>query len=126
MDALSYEYLIRKAYNCSRGGADGKAEASIYRKMERIEKARKMRILVSSNNELEFNYRSASLQVSMNINDALNRVLNNFHFTDKNKGIKNILENLTDDVYMSTDRRIIDNTIKNAHDIFKRIKLRMK
>ncbi len=126
MDALSYEYLIRKAYNCGRGGANGKAEASIYRRMERVTKARKMRISVSTNNELEYSYRSASLQVSMNINDALIRVLNNFHFTDKNIGIKNTLENLTDDVYMSTDRRIIDNTIKNAHDIFKRIKLRMK
>ena len=126
MDALSYEYLIRKAYNCRRGGAGGKAEASIYRKMERVEKARKTRISINSDKELEYNYRSASLQVSMNINEALIKVINDFHFTDKNRKIKDTLEKLTDNLYMSTDRKIIDNTIKNAHDIFKRIKLRMK
>ncbi len=126
MDALSYEYLIRKAYNCRRGEAGGKAKASIYRKMERVDKARKISLSIGSNKELEYNYRSASLQVSMNINEALIKVLNDFQFTGKNKKIKDTLEKLTDNLYMSTDRKIIDNTIKNAHDIFKRIKLRMK
>ena len=123
MDALSYEYLIRKAYNCRRGGAGGKADAGIYRKME---KARKMRMSIRSDKELEYSCRSATLQVSMNINEALVKVLNDYQFSDNHKKVKITLEDLVDNLYMSTDRKIIDSTIKNALDLFKRIKLSMK
>ena len=123
MDALSYEYLIRKAYNCRRGGAGGKAEAGIYRKME---KARKMRTSIRSDKELEYNCRSATLQVSMNINEALVKVLKDYQFSGNHQKVKITLEDLVDNLYMSTDRKIIDSTIKNALDLFKRIKLSMK
>ncbi len=34
-NAVIYEYLLCRAYQCSRGGAHGKANADIYRSMER-------------------------------------------------------------------------------------------
>jgi len=126
MDALSYEYLIRKAFNCDRGGANGMAEADIYRKMERVENAIKMRMSASSNGDLEYNYRSAAINISVNVSEALRKVSKDFHFESKNQNLKQRLQKLADNVSMSTDRKIIDDTIKEAHEIFKEIKLNLR
>jgi len=125
MDALSYEYLIRKAFNCGRGGANGMAEADIYRKMERVENAINMRMSTSSNGDLEYNYRSAAINISVNVSEALRKVSQEFHFESKNQNLKQRLQKLAGHVSMSTDREIIDTTIKEAHEIFKRIKLEL-
>ena len=100
MDALSYEDLIRNAYNCERGGANGKAEAEVYRKMERVENAINTRISIDSNGDLEYNYRSASIHLSMNIHEALMKVADDFYFTDENNKFKEHLEKLASDIYV--------------------------
>ena len=126
MDALGYEYLIRKAYNCTKGSADGRAEGSIYQKIEKVENAIKARIAVDSNGEIEQIYRSASINVSMNVYDALKKVADSFHFTSENEKLKKRLEEMLNEIYMSTDKKIIDDTMLEAHQIFERLDLQMK
>ena len=125
MDAMSYEYLIRKAYNCGRGGAGGKAEATIYRKMERAENALKMRMSATTNSDLEYDYRSAAMGVSMNVNDALRKVISGSFFSEKNKKSKKRLEELASIIAMNTDRKTIDEIIEEAHGIFKELGIEM-
>ncbi len=125
MDAMSYEYLIRKAYNCGRGCAGGKAEATIYRKMERAENALKMRMSTTTNGDLEYDCRSAAIGVSMNVDDAIRKVINGSFFPKKNKKPKKRLEELADKVSMSTDRKTINETIEEAHEIFKELGIEM-
>ncbi|WP_157972995.1 hypothetical protein [Aureibaculum luteum] len=92
--------MIRTAYNCGPGGADGRAEAKIYHKMEQIENAIKERASIDSNGGIEYIYRSASINVSMNIYDALIKVVDDFYFTDENKKMKKRLEKLATDIYI--------------------------
>ncbi len=125
MDAMSYEYLIRKAYNCGRGGAGGKAEATIYRKMERAENALKTRMSTTANGDLEYDYRSAAIEVSMNVNDALREVISDSFLAEKNKNTKKRLEELANKISMNTDRKTIDEIIEEAHEIFKELGIEM-
>lgn len=125
MDAMSYEYLIRKSYNCGRGGAGGKAEATIYRKMERAENALKIGMSATTNGNLEYDYRSAAIGVSMNVNHALRKVISGSFFPEKNNKAKKRLQELAGKVSMNTDRKTIDEIIEEAHEIFKELGIEM-
>ncbi len=125
MDALSYEYLIRKAYNCGRGGADGKAEADDYRKLERAERMIEIRNSTKSLDDLKYDYRKSAVKISMNISEALRKVENTFYFTDENKQYKQLLSKLSNEVSMSMDKKAIDKVIEEVEDIFMKLKLKM-
>lgn len=125
MDALSYEYLMRKAYNCGRGGANGKAEADLYRKLERAESMLKTRNSTKSQDDLEYDYRKAAVEISMNVSEALKKVENEFYFTKANDKHKQRLGELSSNISMNMDKATIDKAIGEAHNIFKELDLQM-
>ena len=105
VDAMNYEYLIRKIYHCGRGGVEG-ADADIYRRMERVEriylleedniKNKKPRIRFDEIEDLEDDYRRQASIVGQYIIKALNKLLKdhseNLTSTDQTKINHHILE----------------------------------
>ena len=75
---MLYEYLVRMAYHCGRGGAGGKAEADIYRKLERAHNAVEKKLPTRSMDDWEYEYRSAAATVSGNVATASTKVANDF------------------------------------------------
>jgi hypothetical protein len=123
MDALLYEYLVRMAYNCGRGGAGGKAEADIYRKLERAKMALDKKLPTRTMDDWEYDYRSAAANVSMNVGQALQKVEKNLYFTEENKHSRKRLEELAGQISGCTDKETIDSTINESLDIFKKLGL---
>jgi hypothetical protein len=84
MDALEYEYLIRRIYQTGRTSANG-ADADVYRKMERAETAlrldsencvnHRMRISTKSIEELQQGYESECIRVWQFIQKAIRKFL---------------------------------------------------
>jgi hypothetical protein len=123
MDAMLYEYLVRMAYNCGRGGAGGKAEADIYRKLERTQNAVEKKLPTRSIDDLEYEYRSAAATVSGNVAQALQKVEKGFYFTEENKHYKKRLDELAGGLSLCMDKEVIDRTIEESLDIFKELGL---
>lgn len=121
MDALLYEYLVRMAYNCGRGGAGGNAEADIYRKLERTKNAVEKKLPTRSMDDWEYEYRSAAATVSMNAGQALRKVEKDFSFTEANKHYRKRLGELAGVLSGCMDKKVIDSTIEESLDIFKEL-----
>lgn len=123
MDAMLYEYLVRMAYNCGRGGAGGKAEADIYRKLERAHNAVEKKLPTRSMDDWEYEYRSAAATVSGNVAQALRKVENEFYFTEDNQHNKKKLDELAGGLSRCMDKEVIDHTIDESMNIFKELGL---
>jgi hypothetical protein len=88
MHAMDYEIILRKAYQTGRGGADGEAEADIYRRYERVlrqlelqkEAVRKgePRHSSLSMEDLEYEVRKHRIGVGNTLNGALKQTIKQF------------------------------------------------
>lgn len=125
MDGMSYEYLIRKAYNCGRGGASGNAEAGYYRDLEVAERAIEIQNSMLSLNELKYEFRVAASRVSNNIGTAIRYVINTHYFTEQTEEYKEKLEKLKAEISLCMDKKIIDKVIEETHDVFRKLDLKM-
>lgn len=122
---MSYEYLIRKAYGCGRGGANGKAEADHYRRMEMAERAIEIRNSTLSLEDLKYEFRVKASKVSNSINEAIRHVVNSYYFTGETEQYRQQLEKLEADISLCVDKKIIDRVIEDAYDVFTKLNLKM-
>lgn len=76
MMAMSYEILMRKAYNCGRNFSKG-ADADIYRRLERAVLFKDSGRYNTTTTDLENDYIKAFEDVAYNIVKAINRMLFN-------------------------------------------------
>lgn len=76
MIAMSYEVLMRKAYNCGRNFSKG-ADADIYRRLERAVIYKESGRYNKTITDLENDYIKAFEEVAYNIEKAINRILFN-------------------------------------------------
>ncbi|NDW11081.1 hypothetical protein [Dysgonomonas sp. 520] len=127
MDALSYEYLLRRVYKVGRHGKDG-ADADIYRRMERakrtleinIESKEKGTIPIStlSTDELLYQYHSACAGVWGYVSQAIRDGLKEYGYllTDEEK--KQLTESIVEPPKRLVEKDYIDKAIKTAESIF--------
>lgn len=124
MDAMSYEYLIRRAHNCGRHGVEG-ANADIYRAMERD-----IDLHITALNEIENNLprswgedikilesqsRNSAAEVAYHIVNAIWKAKSrlNFSLTDEEQ---RVFDDCKAEMYTPTIEKILD-VIKKAEDI---------
>lgn len=124
MEALSYEYLLRRVYQVGRGEKDG-ADADEYRDMEHAEsilrleqqniKERKPRISTQSINELEYEYRVQCNRVWRFVSSAIRESLSRYaHQLNENEK-KQLQECLNSTQQIKKED--IDRAVKIATDI---------
>lgn len=70
MSAMSYEYLLRRVYQCGRDGAKS-ADADIFRKLEHAERYLTDPHWNKSQEQKEYDYSKAFAEVRMYVRDAL-------------------------------------------------------
>lgn len=70
MDAMDYEFLLRRVYHCGRNGANG-ADADIYRKLERADFYLASTEGSETKEDREYDYRKAFAGVRSYVRQAL-------------------------------------------------------
>jgi len=125
-DALTYELLLCEAHNCERGGANGKADATFYRKMIHAHRAikvqkeaignKQMPVYSQSLDDLEYEARVATAHVKNAVLDALRQLYRNTNKEEDRKALESLMRPLNPDMY---DPKVIDETIDKAWEISK-------
>jgi len=121
---MSYEILIRKAFNCGRDYSNG-ADADIYRKYERNERlyttekalkdAKKPRAWNASLEDLEYDTTSSQAAVIGNSRKAILKVMNNQGINHQQKNdLEECLNGLDEHRLPKTK---LDEIIKKAVDV---------
>jgi len=113
MDALFYEYLIRRVFNCGRTSKNG-ANADIFRKMERSFHSIETSYMLGSKEDKEYTFRGNFAEVREYVSWALLKSLNRISGEAAAK-IKELLSELNMDFY---DKERLEEIIKEANDIF--------
>jgi hypothetical protein len=121
MDAMDYEFLLRKVYDCDRHGANGDADADVYRKMEHainIYEAQKKAIenkeppvWADSLDNLEYDMRVQLSRISSKVRSALRKQIGNT-YNDELKGKLEGLELRLQDRNIS--KELIDEIIDES------------
>ncbi|MCX8492377.1 MAG: hypothetical protein ORN54_15070 [Cyclobacteriaceae bacterium] len=129
-ESLSYEYLIRSAYNVGRSGKGGAADASLYRDWEvniravasqkKAIKARTTPPDTRSIEELEYQVRVSASQVRENVREAIRAVLRTPRPSTIAAKLAELESVLVLDLY---DKEKIDSVIDQAWELFKELKL---
>ncbi len=120
---MLYEYLVRRAYNSGRNYDNG-ADADIYRKMERAHYSWQSAESIGKNKEDdEYEFRVSAAKVISHVDDALKRALPQIH----DIADKEILEKMRTMFPIGKyDKKIIDEVIKEAGNIFQKNGLNAK
>ena len=120
MESMGYEFLVRMAYHCARHGSPG-ANADIYRKMERaLRRLDPPHIYSKTKEELEYDYRGEAVVVKRYVLDAISEGMKQIYDAADNEKLKQLKSKLHMDEY---DKKIIDEVIKEASEIFRKHKL---
>lgn len=124
MEAMEYEFLLRRIYNCGRRGVPG-ADADIYRKMEHAERAysldleniknRTVRISNQSIEEMQYEYERECVSLWLYISKAVGKAIQEYGY----KLTKDELSKLTKLAKRPTDlsKKVIDEIIDITNDI---------
>lgn len=133
MDALDYEYLIRRAHQCGRHGVNG-ANADIFRRYERAERLYrsekendemgKPRQWGESIETLSFKSAEKSREVTFHLSSAIEKVLMDFEMII-GKEQREILENCIRKLY-KPNYTTIKEVIKEAQTVMIELGLKMK
>jgi len=70
MEAMEYEFLLRRVYRCGRNYSNG-ADADIYRSMEHAHRNLETKTLYFTQDEREYQFQKAFAAVRMNVRDAI-------------------------------------------------------
>jgi hypothetical protein len=129
-DSLIYEYLIRSAYDVSRSGKGGSADASLYRDWEvniRVVELQKKAIKdkttlpdTRSIEELEYQVKASTARIRENVKKAIATVLSTPCPSAIEAQLKELQSVLVWDLY---DKEKIDSVIDKAWHLFKELKL---
>jgi len=134
MKSLLYEHLVKAAYNTERFGAQGKADADVYRDMElalrgvelqkEAIKNGQMPISTKSVNDLEYEARVAIAKVRGNVSAAISEALRNTDLKYSSEETKQKLKHLQSKLNINEyNKDTIDNVISEVWDIFRENKL---
>ncbi|WP_417369848.1 hypothetical protein [Flavobacterium beibuense] len=125
VDAMSYEYLLRRIYQVGRYGKEN-VDADIYRNLEDTEALYRMdleniekkqpRISVKKIDDLEYDYRVESRKIWSIITEAIRKGNSKYSYTFTKNEITT-LENLLIEPTMITKEHI-DNIIEIAQNIY--------
>jgi hypothetical protein len=120
MDAMGYEYLVRRAYQCGRFGSPG-ANADIYRKMERAFYSLTIPTVSNKTKEgLEYDCRHEAATVRSYVLDAINKGMKQIYDEADNEKLKLLKSKLH---IMEYDKNVLDEVIEEASGIFRKHKL---
>ena len=120
MDAMSYEYLLRRVYHCGRGGVKG-ADADIYRKLEHAATYLDDSNMKGTKEKKQQDYFNAFAEVKMYVRNALREGIRQVkHRTTKSEFTK--LEAMEEEVHSIKfyDKTGLDEIIEEADDIFRK------
>jgi len=124
MDAMSYEFLIRRAYHCGRHGAKGKADTRDYHELERaVRQCNSPETSTKSKEELEYDVRVAGTKVALGVEDAIKKAMAEVKYDADAKEEIKILEELIKKVSLQRDIKVINEVIEEAMNIFIKLKL---
>lgn len=121
VDGITYEILIRRAFNCGRGGVSG-AEADIYRRMETAYKLIGSGLSTKSEFDLELDYKGAAVKVSRYVEEALRKAIADLKYDTGKMDKKEELEKLYKQLSLTPSKEEIDEVIDKALDIFIELK----
>lgn len=130
VDAMTYEYLIRRAYQCGRYGVSG-ADADIYRAYERKEIIYRKdkeaiengtpRIRTGSIDDLAHEAGIASGEIATHLESAIEKVLKDYD-NQFNQNQKDILQDCIDKL-LSPTKDNIEDAIQRATDVMVEMKI---
>jgi len=120
-NALIYESLLCEAHDCDRHGANGAADADIYRDLEHairsVELQRtaiakgEMPISTRSVDDLEYEVRVSTAKVRNNVLQGLKEINRKTYDETERKKLLHLMQELTPDEY---EKEVIDNVIDEA------------
>jgi hypothetical protein len=129
-NSLTYEYLIKAAYNCERGGANGKTDATIYREWARAihivvlqEQAIKSKLPLPDSrsvDQLEYIARGKAVGVRENVSNAISEVLKEPRPAEMVSKLRYQQKRLGINEY---DEKVIDKVIEETWELFRELKL---
>lgn len=126
MDAIDYEYLLRQVYNCGRHGVKG-ADADLYRKLEYAETQLTDPDWNKTQEQKEHDYRSVFVEVRMHVRKAVRDGKEKIKYSALKEEMKK-LEEMESALHKLNfyDKKILDEIIDNASDIFRKYGLQAR
>lgn len=118
MDAMEYEFLLRRVYHCGRHGVKG-ADADVYRRLELAETNLTNPYWNKTQEQKDYDYRSAFAEVKMYVRNALREGVEQIKYKATQAEIEK-LENMETEIRSISfyDKNRLDEIIEEADDIF--------
>lgn len=120
MEAMSYEFLLRRVYNCGRHGVKG-ADADIYRRMDMAKRHLDDPYWGKSKEQKEHDFYSSFIQVKDHVANAIKKGLEQIDYKATEEDInslKTMLAALREHNFYDTEK--LDEIIDNADEIFRK------
>lgn len=117
MDAMTYEYLIRRVNGCGRDGSIG-ADTCFYNDMEMAESNLQTKTLYKTDDERQYQYAKAFATVRMYVRKALEKGLDKIKYRASEKEKKQLEEWTSLLNHRMNDRQKLDEIIQKASDTF--------
>jgi hypothetical protein len=126
MDAMEYEYLIRRVYHCGRHGAKG-ADADIYRRLERAQAHLTSTHWNKTQEEKEHDYNTAFAEVRMFVKEAIREGIKQVQhrLTDKEAALLAAIQQEANKLGFY-DKKRLDEIIEIVDEIFRKYGLEPK
>lgn len=120
MDAMDYEFLLRRVYHCGRSGVKG-ADADVYRKLEHAEMHLNDPYWNKTQEQKEYDYRSSFAEVKMHVRNALVEGLKQIHYKATKQDVEKIeaMETQINSIRFY-DKKRLDEVIDEADEIFRK------
>lgn len=117
MEAMNYEYLIRRVYNCGRTNING-ANADIYRIMEQLFHNFETKNLFEKQTDREYEFRKVFSKVRRHVDDAIAVGIKKIEHVANEEDLDKLLDMSTELDVQFYDKVRIDNIIHLSNDIF--------
>lgn len=116
MSAKQYEILIKMAESVNGVSKFPESEVNLYRDLELL--VEQSGELNSNKYELKHKIDMHCLRITSNVEDAINKVMDEFRADPNNRKQIGILENLLYQINFQTDKQEIDKIIKESLRVF--------
>lgn len=119
MEEMEYEYLLRRVYHCGRNYSNG-ADADVYRAMERAYSNLQTKVLYSTQEDREYEFRKQFAKVRNHVDKALVEGLKQIRHTaseEETKRLEKMRSTLLWDFY---DKDQLDEIISKADNLFQK------
>lgn len=117
MEAMSYEFLLRRVYECGRNNSNG-ADADIYRRMSHAYADLSIKSMYRNDDDREYEFRMHFAGVRENVAKAIATGIKKMKYEANEEDIKQ-LEAMTDKLTLTFyDKQELDIIITKANDLF--------